>query len=197
MPSQAQKGGEGATSATNRQPKLLEQVRQVMRLHHYSLHTERTYVEWIRRFIHFHRMQSREELAGGEAKIEAFLTDLAVNGKVAAATQNPSLLLTCFSIIAMLPPCPANSESSILADSFIEAQRVRYSGWYSQTGNSYQSVYETNLVPPIQPNLFANSQDISESSCSRSCLYFRSRISEFRLPLILPSRRTAGRFPRR
>jgi site-specific recombinase XerD len=72
-------------------PRLLEQVRRVMRLHHYSLHTERAYVDWIRRYIRFHRMQRREDLAGGEAKIEAFLTDLAVNGRVAPATQNQAM----------------------------------------------------------------------------------------------------------
>jgi integron integrase len=72
-------------------PRLLEQVRAVMRLHHYSLHTERAYVDWIRRYVRFHRMQRREDLAGGEAKIEAFLTDLAVNGRVAPATQNQAM----------------------------------------------------------------------------------------------------------
>jgi site-specific recombinase XerD len=72
-------------------PKLLDQVRSVMRLHHYSIHTERTYIEWIKRYIHFHRMRSREDLAGGEGKIEAFLTDLAMNGKVAPSTQNQAM----------------------------------------------------------------------------------------------------------
>lgn len=72
-------------------PKLLEQVRQVMRLRHYSLHTERAYLDWIKRYIRFHQMQRREDLAGGEAKIEAFLTDLAVQGKVAPATQNQAM----------------------------------------------------------------------------------------------------------
>jgi len=71
---------------------LLEQVRNVMRLHHYSIHAERSYVEWIRRFVHFHQMKCREDLAGGgEPKIEAFLTDLAVMGKVAPATQNQAM----------------------------------------------------------------------------------------------------------
>jgi hypothetical protein len=72
-------------------PKLLNQVRNVMRLHHYSIHTERSCVDWIKRFIHFHRMKCREGLAGGEGKIEAFLTDLAVRGKVAPATQNQAM----------------------------------------------------------------------------------------------------------
>ena len=69
-------------------PRLLEQVRAVMRLHHYSIHTERSYVDWITRYVHFHQMKCREDLADGEAKIEAFLTDLAVHGKVAPSTQN-------------------------------------------------------------------------------------------------------------
>jgi hypothetical protein len=69
-------------------PKLLNQVRDVLRLHHYSIHTERTYSDWIKRYIKFHQMRCREDLADGERKIEAFLTDLTVRGKVAAATQN-------------------------------------------------------------------------------------------------------------
>jgi site-specific recombinase XerD len=69
--------------------KLLDQVREVMRLKHYSIHTERSYCDWIRRYIHFHRMKLREELGlSHTAKIEEFLSDLAVNGRVAASTQN-------------------------------------------------------------------------------------------------------------
>ena len=73
------------------QPKLLEQARAVLRLHHYSLHTERSYLDWIKRYVQFHCMRSREDLAGGEAKIEAFLTNLAVKGKVASSTQNQAM----------------------------------------------------------------------------------------------------------
>ena len=69
-------------------PKLLVQVRNVLRLHHYSIHTERSYVDWIKRYVRFHHMGCREDLADGERKIEAFVTDLAVRGKVAASTQN-------------------------------------------------------------------------------------------------------------
>lgn len=68
--------------------KLLDQVREVMRLRHYSIRTEQSYCAWIRRYIQFHNMKSREELNGGEQKIELFLSDLAVNGNVAASTQN-------------------------------------------------------------------------------------------------------------
>src|SRR5205809_4597421 len=72
-------------------PRLLEQVRSAMRLHHYSLHTERSYVDWIKRYVHFHQMKNREDLADGERKIEAYLTDLAVQGKVSASTQNQAM----------------------------------------------------------------------------------------------------------
>src|SRR5712692_4833421 len=73
------------------QPKLLDDVRRVLRLHHYSIHTERAYVEWVVRFIRFHSMRSRANLFPAEPKIESFLTDLAVNGNVAAATQNQAM----------------------------------------------------------------------------------------------------------
>jgi hypothetical protein len=59
----------------SQQPKLLVDVRKVLRLHHYSLHTERSYVEWIIRFVRFHGLRSREALFPAEPKIEAFLTD--------------------------------------------------------------------------------------------------------------------------
>ena len=72
-------------------PKLLDQVRNVLRLHHYSIHTERSYIDWIKRYVHFHEMRRREDLGDGERKIEAFLTNLAVRGKVSASTQNQAM----------------------------------------------------------------------------------------------------------
>ena len=68
--------------------RLLDQVREVLRLKHYSIRTERSYCDWIRRYVKFHKMRSRQDLGGGEAKMELFLSDLAVNGHVAASTQN-------------------------------------------------------------------------------------------------------------
>ena len=76
------------TVIPNPKLKLLDQVREVMRLKHYSIRTERSYADWIRRYIKFHGMHSREDLQGAEAKIEQFLSDLAVNGRVSASTQN-------------------------------------------------------------------------------------------------------------
>ena len=71
--------------------KMLDKVRDVMRLHHYSIHTERTYCDWIKRYIRYHNMTSRQDLIDGEAKIEAFLTHLAVDKGVAPSTQNQAM----------------------------------------------------------------------------------------------------------
>ncbi len=72
----------------SQQPKLLDDVRKVLRLHPYSMHTERSSVERIIRFVRFHGRRSRAALVPAEPKSESFLTDLAVQGTVAAATQN-------------------------------------------------------------------------------------------------------------
>jgi len=71
------------------QPKLLDRVRNTIRLRHYSLCTERTYVHWIRHYILFHGKRHPQEM--GAAEIEVFLTHLAVKGRVAASTQNQAL----------------------------------------------------------------------------------------------------------
>jgi len=67
----------------------MEQVRGRLRSLHYSLRTEQTYVQWIKRFIHFHGKRHPREMGGPE--VEAFLSHLAVDGKVAANTQNLAL----------------------------------------------------------------------------------------------------------
>ncbi len=73
----------------NPKARLLDQVREVLRVKHYSLHTERTYVDWIKRFIFFHQKRHPREM--GAPEIQAFLSDLAVRGNVSASTQNQAL----------------------------------------------------------------------------------------------------------
>lgn len=71
---------------------ILDEVRRVMRVKHYSIHTERTYCDWIRRFILFHKMKDRAELfIESENKIETYLTHLTIEGDVAPATQNQAM----------------------------------------------------------------------------------------------------------
>ena len=73
-------------STTANPPKLLDQVRDKLRVKHYSIRTEQSYVGWIKRYIYFHDKRHPKNM--GARDIEAFLTHLAVQGKVAAATQN-------------------------------------------------------------------------------------------------------------
>ena len=72
----------------NPKAKLLDQIREVIRLKHYSIRTERSYVDWTRRYVRFHKMKGRADMVPAEPKMEAFLSDLAVNGEVAVSTQN-------------------------------------------------------------------------------------------------------------
>jgi len=71
---------------TTCEPKLLDQLRGRLRVKHYSIRTEQAYVDWARRFILFHGKRHPREL--GPAEVEAFLTHLAVRGRVSAPTQN-------------------------------------------------------------------------------------------------------------
>lgn len=73
-------------TTSSQPPKLLDQVRERLRVKHYSIRTEQVYVDWIKRFIWFHGKRHPKEM--GAREIEAFLTHLAVKSKVSASTQN-------------------------------------------------------------------------------------------------------------
>jgi integron integrase len=72
----------------------MQVVRERLRALHYSLRTEQTYVHWIKRFIHFHG--KRHPRLMGSPEVEAFLSHLAVEGRVAASTQNLALSAILF-----------------------------------------------------------------------------------------------------
>jgi integron integrase len=74
---------------TPAQPKLLDRVRAAIRARHYSPRTEETYAGWIKRFIFFHN--KRHPASMGADEVNAFLSNLAVEGHVSAATQNQAL----------------------------------------------------------------------------------------------------------
>jgi integron integrase len=76
------------------QPKLIDQVRNAIRLKHYSLRTEEAYWHWIKRFILFHNKRHPNDM--GETEITEFLTYLAVQKKVTASTQNQALSAILF-----------------------------------------------------------------------------------------------------
>ena len=78
----------------NPKSKLLDQLREVLRVKHYSLRTEEAYGQWVRRFLKFHRNQAgswRHPREMGAAEVVAFLNHLANVESVAAATQNQAL----------------------------------------------------------------------------------------------------------
>ncbi len=66
--------------------KLLDRIREKIRLKHYSLRTEESYVGWAKQYIFFHDKKHPETL--GSRDIESFLTHLAIDRNVAASTQN-------------------------------------------------------------------------------------------------------------
>jgi integron integrase len=78
----------------SRPRKLLDQVRDAIRLKHYSYRTEQSYVGWIRRYILFHSKQHPKDMGGAE--VEAFLTHLAVERHVSASTQNQAFSALLF-----------------------------------------------------------------------------------------------------
>jgi len=79
---------------TTTKPRLLDQVRDVLRRKHYSIRTEQSYVDWIRRFILFNAKRHPAQM--GKAEVTAFLTYLATQRNVAASTQNQALSAILF-----------------------------------------------------------------------------------------------------
>jgi len=70
---------------------LMDEVHEVMRSGHYSIHTERSCCDRIKRFALFHEMKTRDDLRGGEVKIERFPARLAVEGNVSPSTRDRAM----------------------------------------------------------------------------------------------------------
>ena len=75
-------------------PKLLDQVREAIRVRHYSIRTEKSYVSWIRQYILFHDKKHPRDM--GEREVSSFLSYLASQRNVAASTQNQALSAILF-----------------------------------------------------------------------------------------------------
>src|SRR5262249_5539628 len=75
-------------------PRLLEQMRAMLRARHYSLRTEGTYLGWVKRFILFHGKRHPRDM--GVQEVQQFLAYLAVEGRVAASTQSQALSTILF-----------------------------------------------------------------------------------------------------
>ncbi|MGH2566917.1 MAG: integron integrase [Bacteroidota bacterium] len=72
----------------------MERLREALRSRHYSPRTEQSYCHWVRRYIYFHNVRHPDEMA--EPEMNAFLTHLAVQGRVSASTQNQALAALLF-----------------------------------------------------------------------------------------------------
>ena len=81
-----QTGGRRIAGAGSQPPKLLDQLRESLRVRHYSLRTEDAYLDWVRRFILFHGKRHPRDL--GAPEVQAFLSHLAVDRRVSPSTQN-------------------------------------------------------------------------------------------------------------
>lgn len=82
------------TIRSSRPPKLEDRLREALRLRQMSARTEETYVNWYRRYVHFHKLRHPAEM--GAEQVGAFLTDLASKLNVAAATQRQALNALAF-----------------------------------------------------------------------------------------------------
>jgi integrase len=94
-------------------PKLLDQVRDKIRLKHYSIRTEQAYTDWIKRYILYFGKRHPREM--GAPEVERFLTHLAVNGRVSASTQNQArcaLLFLYKEVLAVELPWLDNVEQA-------------------------------------------------------------------------------------
>ncbi len=83
-----------SSDSSSRSPKLLDLLRDRIRVKHYSIRTEQAYVQWVKRYLYFHGMRHPKEM--GKAEVEAFLTALAVERNVAASTQGQALAALLF-----------------------------------------------------------------------------------------------------
>src|SRR5690349_13039737 len=86
--------GETHSSSDSGEKKLIDRFREAIRSRHYSRRTEQTYWYWVRYFVFFHRKRHPREMGAGE--VTAFLTWLATERNVAAATQNQALSALLF-----------------------------------------------------------------------------------------------------
>jgi integron integrase len=92
---------------------FLESVRALIRVKHLSYRTEEAYLGWIRRYILFHNKKHPQEMGADE--VRAFLTHLAVDGNVAASTQNQAFAALLFLYHQVLQKPLGNIEDVVRA----------------------------------------------------------------------------------
>jgi hypothetical protein len=106
----------------HRPKKPLDQVRDAIRLKHYSYRTEQAYVGWIMRYIYFHNVRHPSEM--GAPEVEAYLTHLAVKEHVAASTQNQALSALLFLYREVLHHRNEDAYVPLTAEALLEIARL-------------------------------------------------------------------------
>jgi site-specific recombinase XerD len=94
-------------------PRLFDQVRDKIRAKHYSIRTEETYLQWIKRYIFFHNKRHPVEM--GAKEISQYLSHLAVQAKVASSTQNQALCAIVFLYKQVLEVDPGDFSNLVRA----------------------------------------------------------------------------------
>jgi integron integrase len=128
--------------------KLLDQVRDAIRVKHYSYSTEKTYVYWIHRFILFHNKRHPREM--GTPELTQFLTHLAVSEQVSAATQNQAMSAVLFLYRTVL-------QQELLGIDAVRAKRSRYLPTVLTPDEVHQVIGQSYGVPKLVMQLLYGS----------------------------------------
>ncbi len=81
---------------SNKKKTMIDEVSRIIRLKGYSISTERSYCDWIKRYAKYHNLKSEGDFIDGEKKVEQFLTYLALEENVAPSTQNQAMIALVF-----------------------------------------------------------------------------------------------------
>ena len=143
------------------EPKLLDRLRNKIRLKHYSIRTEHAYVDWASRFIRFSGMRHPKDMRPEE--VERFLTHLAVEGRVTASTQNQAKSALLFLYKEVL-----GSELAWL-DKDVDFQRSEILIRDGKGAKDRVSVFPRALSEPLKAHLVLVRQGTSRAPCLRCC----------------------------
>jgi hypothetical protein len=144
--------------SSSKDKRLLDEVRDYMRLKHYSIHTERAYCDWIKRFIHFHQMSSRDDLKNGEQKIEEFLTLQRQSAQSSHFFNLPFSMRLISKVIPVLNP-------SHHFQRFIHVESPQGQNHLQEN----PKLRERNGWSFFSPILFSNAREKNEPACTSTC----------------------------
>ena len=117
---------------------LLEEMRR----RHYSIRTEQAYCAWVKRYVLFHKMRTREDLYHGEKKIESFLSHLAIDLHVSPSTQNQAMNALVF-LYKKVPVVLTRDETRRVISLMSGVHQLVVKLLYRASSNVYASAFKT------------------------------------------------------